>query len=52
MNQEFGKAMTSKKALNTKFPANEPIFLPITYTAYSNAWFDSYGILKSGHGAV
>jgi hypothetical protein len=37
--------------LNRKVAANELSFPLVTHTAYSDAWFDSYGILKSGRGA-
>jgi hypothetical protein len=37
--------------LNTKVVANELSFLLVTHTTNSDAWFDSYGILKSGQGA-
>jgi hypothetical protein len=43
--------MTSPETLNTKFAFNELIFLLVTHMAYSDARFDSYGILKSGQGA-
>jgi hypothetical protein len=37
--------------LNTKVAVNEVSFPLATHTAYSDAWFDSYEILKSGRGA-
>jgi hypothetical protein len=40
--------MTSPETLNTKVSVNELIFLLVTYTVYSDARFDSYGILESG----
>jgi hypothetical protein len=43
--------MTSAKTLNTKISVNELIFLLVTHTVYSDARFDSYGILNSGQGA-
>jgi hypothetical protein len=43
--------MTSPETLNTKVPINELIILLVTHTAYSDARFDSYGILNSGRGA-
>jgi hypothetical protein len=43
--------MTSPKKWNTKHAVNELIFLLVTHIAYSDAWIDSYGILKSGQGA-
>jgi hypothetical protein len=43
--------MTFPETLNTKVTINELIFLLVTHTAYSDARFDSYGILKSGQGA-
>jgi hypothetical protein len=43
--------MTSPETLNMKFSINELIFLLVTHTAYSNAWFDSYRILMLGQGA-
>jgi hypothetical protein len=39
------------KTLNTKVSFNELRFPLVTHTAYSDARFDSYGILKSGRGA-
>jgi hypothetical protein len=43
--------MTSSETLNTKVIVNELIFLLVTHTTYSDARFDSYGILNSGQGA-
>jgi hypothetical protein len=43
--------MTFAETLNTKVFVNELIFPLVTHTAYSDARFDSYGILKSGRGA-
>jgi hypothetical protein len=44
--------MTSLETLNTKIAVNELRFPlvthMVTHTAYSDAWFDSYVILKSG----
>jgi hypothetical protein len=40
--------MTSPETLNMKFSVNELNFPLVTHTAYSDARFDSYGILKSG----
>jgi hypothetical protein len=45
------KSITSPEILNTKVVANALNFPLVTHTIYSNAQFDSYGILKSGHGA-
>jgi hypothetical protein len=42
--------MTFAKTLNTKVAAHELSFPLVTHTAYSDARFDSYGILKSGRG--
>jgi hypothetical protein len=36
------------ETFNTKVSVNEVIFPLVTHTAYSDARFDSYGILKSG----
>jgi hypothetical protein len=44
-------AMTFPETLNTKVANNELSFPLVTHMAYSNAWFGSYGILKSGRGA-
>jgi hypothetical protein len=38
--------MTSPEILNTKASVNELSFPLVTHTVYSDAWFDSYGILK------
>jgi hypothetical protein len=43
--------MTSPETLNTKVAANELRFPLDTHTAYSDARFHRYGILKSGRGA-
>jgi hypothetical protein len=43
--------MTSPETLNTKFAVNELSFLLVTHMVYSDARFDSYGILMSGQGA-
>jgi hypothetical protein len=43
--------VTFLETLNTKVFDNELIFLLVTHMAYSDAWFGSYGILKSGQGA-
>jgi hypothetical protein len=43
--------MTFPETLNTKVAANELSFPLVTHTAYSDARFDSYGILKLGRGA-
>jgi hypothetical protein len=40
--------MTSLETLNTKVAVNELSFPLFTHSAYSDARFDSYGILKSG----
>jgi hypothetical protein len=40
--------MTFIETLNTKVSVNELRFPLVTHTAYSDAQFDSYGILKSG----
>jgi hypothetical protein len=37
--------------LNTKDSVNKLSFPLVTHTAYSDAQFDSYGILNSGRGA-
>jgi hypothetical protein len=46
--------MTFPETLNTKF-ANKMRglirLMVVTHTVDSDAWFDSYGILKSGQGA-
>ncbi len=41
-------AMNFIEILNTKVAVNELSFPLVTHTAYSDARFDSYGILKSG----
>jgi hypothetical protein len=43
--------MTSLETLNTKVTFNKLRFTLVTHTVYSDARFDSYGILKSGRGA-
>jgi hypothetical protein len=43
--------MTSPETLNTKVGVNELAFPLVTHTVYSDARFDSCGILKSGWGA-
>jgi hypothetical protein len=43
--------MTFLEALNTKVVVNELSFPLVTHTAYYDARFDSYGILKLGRGA-
>jgi hypothetical protein len=43
--------MTFSETLNTKVAINELIFPLVTHTVYSDARFDSYGILRSGRGA-
>jgi hypothetical protein len=43
--------MTSPETLNTKVSVHELIFLLVTHTVYSDAWFGRYEILKSGRGA-
>jgi hypothetical protein len=43
--------MTSPETLNTKVVIRELSFLLVTHMVYSDARFDSYGILKSGQGA-
>jgi hypothetical protein len=42
--------MTSPETLNTKVSVNELGFPLATHTLYSDAQFDSYGILKLGRG--
>jgi hypothetical protein len=44
-------AMTSPETRNTEFVINEFRFPLVTHIAYSDAQFDSYGILKSGQDA-
>jgi hypothetical protein len=39
------------ETLNTKIAVNELKFPLVTHTVYSNTQFDSYRLLKSGHGA-
>jgi hypothetical protein len=43
--------MTFPETLNTKVAANKLSFPLVTHMAYSDARFDTYGILKSGQGA-
>jgi hypothetical protein len=43
--------MTSAETLNMKISVNELRFPLVTHTAHSNAWFHSYGVLKSEQGA-
>jgi hypothetical protein len=43
--------MTTPETSYTKDLTNELRFLLVTHAIYSNARFDSYGILKSGPGA-
>jgi hypothetical protein len=43
--------MTFSETLNTKVAVDKLRFLLVTHTAYSDARFDSYGILNSGRGA-
>jgi hypothetical protein len=43
--------MTSPETLNTKVAVNEVSFPLVTHTVYSDAQFNSYGILNSGRGA-
>jgi hypothetical protein len=43
--------MASPETLNTRVAVNELNFQLIMHMAYSDAQFDSYGILKSGQGA-
>jgi hypothetical protein len=43
--------MTFLEILNTKVTVNEVSFSLVTHTAYSDARFDSYVILKSERGA-
>jgi hypothetical protein len=40
--------MTFPENLNTKVADNNLSFPLVTHVAYSDAWFGSYGILKSG----
>jgi hypothetical protein len=42
--------MTSPETSNIKFAVNELRSPPVTHTAYFDALFDSYGILKLGQG--
>jgi hypothetical protein len=43
-------AMTFLETLNNKVAVNELSFLLVTHIVYSDARFNSYGILKSGRG--
>jgi hypothetical protein len=43
--------MTFPETLNTKVADSELSFPLVTHMAFSDARFDSYGILKSGRGA-
>jgi hypothetical protein len=43
--------MTFPETLKIKVSFNELSFPLVTHTDSSDAWFDSYGILKSGRGA-
>jgi hypothetical protein len=43
--------MASPETLNTKVVVNELSFPLVTHTTYSDARFDSYGILNSRQGA-
>jgi hypothetical protein len=43
--------MTSPETLSTKVAGNELISSLVTHVVYSDAWFHSYGIFKSGQGA-
>jgi hypothetical protein len=43
--------MATPEILNMKFAINKLSFPLVTHVAYSDARFDSYGILKSGQGA-
>jgi hypothetical protein len=43
--------MTSPETLNIKLAFNELSFLLVTHMAYSDAWFESYILLKPGQGA-
>jgi hypothetical protein len=40
--------MTFPETLNTKVSFKEVSFPLVTHTAYSDAWFDNYGMLNSG----
>jgi hypothetical protein len=52
ISQEFDEiTITSTETLNTEFAFNELSFPLVTHMVYSDARFDSYGILKSGQGA-
>jgi hypothetical protein len=43
--------MTSLETLNTKGTINELSFWLVTHMVYSDARYNSYGILESGRGA-
>jgi hypothetical protein len=43
--------MNFSETLNTKVADSELRFPLVTHVSYSDAWFDSYGISKSGRGA-
>jgi hypothetical protein len=43
--------MTSPEALNTKVTINDLSFPLVTHTVYSDARFDSYGLLKTRQNA-
>jgi hypothetical protein len=43
--------MTYPETSNTNVSVNELSFLLVTHTTYSDARFDSYGVLKSGQDA-
>jgi hypothetical protein len=43
--------LTFPETLNTKVAFSELVFPLVTHMAYSDARFDSYGILNSGRGA-
>jgi hypothetical protein len=43
--------MIFPETLNTKVADNDLSFPLVTHMAFSDAWFGSYGILKSGRGA-
>jgi hypothetical protein len=44
-------AMNFPETLNTKVADNKLSFPLVTHMVFSDAWFGSYGILKSGRGA-
>jgi hypothetical protein len=43
--------MTSPETLNTKVSVNKLSFLLVTHTVLFDERFDSYGLLKTAHGA-